>query len=89
MSAANVKIEAGLETATSVPEAGQQPDTGSGTGTAGGVYFGRELSRTGAGHRSISRSRTRDSNVDIEEGGDWRRDDGRRKQVFRGKTLLW
>ncbi|XP_044721491.1 potassium transporter [Hirsutella rhossiliensis] len=55
---------------------------------AGGVYYGRDLSRAATDRASLSRSRTLDIEADGDEGGDWRRD-GDRKQVFRGKTLLW
>ena len=87
MSTANIKIKD--PTITPLSSTSQRPDKASTTGSAGGIYYGRHLTRTGAAHRSISGSRARDSNVDVEEGGDWRRDDGRRRQVFRGKTLLW
>ncbi|SPO02054.1 probable HAK-1 potassium transporter [Cephalotrichum gorgonifer] len=90
MSAAKVKIEDDLETSTSVSVTGKRgPDIGSSSGIAGGVYFGRDLAHTSTVRRNISRTRTHDSNPDVEEGEDWRRDDGKRKQVFRGKTLLW
>jgi KUP system potassium uptake protein len=90
MSANMVKIEDGLETTKSVSEEGPRPDIGSSTGNAGGVFYGRDLSRTGTGRARISRSRTRDSYIDAEEGDDWHMDDWKKKkQVFRGRTLLW
>ncbi|KAF4810213.1 Potassium transporter 5 [Colletotrichum siamense] len=70
----------------------QRPDVGSSTGVAGGIYFGRDLDRVGSRGRarSLSRARTRDSTVEVDEGGDdWRRDDGRKKQIFTGTTLIW
>ncbi|TDZ13871.1 Potassium transporter 5 [Colletotrichum orbiculare MAFF 240422] len=68
----------------------QRPDIGSSTGVAGGIYYGRDLNRVGSNVRSLSRARTRDSTVEVDEGGDdWRRDDGRKKQVFTGTTLIW
>ncbi|KAI0483320.1 potassium transporter [Xylariaceae sp. FL0804] len=51
----------------------------------GGVYPARGRSR----HRSASRSRERHSHDLEDDGEDWRRDDGRKKQVFKGTTLLW
>ncbi|KAH6894750.1 potassium uptake protein [Thelonectria olida] len=67
----------------------QRSDIGPSTGIAGGIYYSRNLSRVVTDRRSISCSRTHESNVDVEEGDDWRRDDGRKKQIFRGKTLAW
>ncbi|XP_044715989.1 potassium transporter [Hirsutella rhossiliensis] len=55
---------------------------------AGGVYYGRDLTRIATGRRSLSRARTHNFDADGDEGGGWRRD-GDKKQVFRGKTLLW
>ncbi|KAK2014549.1 potassium uptake protein [Colletotrichum eremochloae] len=68
----------------------QRPDVGSssGAGIAGGIYSSRDLRRVGS-HR-LSRAVTMESAVDANEGGDdWRRDDGRKKQVFTGTTLIW
>lgn len=65
------------------------PDIGSSTGVAGGIYYGRDLTRVGSSRR-LSQAVTRDSTVEVEESGDdWRRDDGRKKQVFTGTTLMW
>ncbi|KAH7015928.1 potassium uptake protein [Ilyonectria destructans] len=94
MATPQIKIEDNLEkirSASTLDEqsAWQRPDIGPSTGIAGGIYYGRNLSRVVTDRRSISRSRTHESNVDVEEGDDWRRDDGRKKQVFGGKTLLW
>ncbi|ORY66088.1 potassium transporter-domain-containing protein [Pseudomassariella vexata] len=60
---------------------------------AGGVYNARSLSRSrvpGDG-RSASRSSNERSEQtgDFEDGDGWQRDDGRKKQVFKGTTLLW
>ncbi|WDK19503.1 potassium uptake protein [Colletotrichum graminicola] len=68
----------------------QRPDVGSssGAGVAGGIYSSRDLRRVGS-HR-LSRVLTMESAADADEGGsDWRRDDGRKKQVFTGTTLMW
>jgi KUP system potassium uptake protein len=48
----------------------------------GGVYHTRNLSR-------VSHERWGEQRHDAEDGEDWRRDDGRKKQVFKGTTLLW
>jgi KUP system potassium uptake protein len=67
-----------------------RPDVvGASTSIAGGIYFGRTRSfEKPERRRSVSHQRTFDSNVAV-EGEDWRRDDGKKKQVFRGKTLFW
>ncbi|WQF84378.1 Putative potassium transporter [Colletotrichum destructivum] len=68
-----------------------RPDVGSssGVGVAGGVYSSRDLNRVPS-NRRLSRAVTRDSAADVDESGDdWRRDDGRKKQVFKGTTLMW
>jgi KUP system potassium uptake protein len=58
---------------------------------AGGVYDVRSFSRTRASsaRRSGSQDRRSGHTGDVEDGEDWRRDDGRKKQVFKGTTLLW
>ncbi len=57
---------------------------------AGGIYNTRSVSRVSVDRRSAGRpSQDPSSAHDVEEGDDWRDDGGRRKQVFRGKTLLW
>ena len=48
----------------------------------GGVYNSRSLSR-------VSSARAGSNASDLEDGEDWRRDDSRKKQVFKGTTLLW
>ncbi|OHW91868.1 potassium uptake protein [Colletotrichum incanum] len=68
----------------------QRPDVGSssGIGIAGGVYSSRDLNRVTSNR--LSRAITRESADEVDEGGDdWRRDDGRKKQVFTGTTLMW
>ncbi|KAK1987316.1 potassium uptake protein [Colletotrichum cereale] len=68
----------------------QRPDVGSssGAGVAGGIYSSRDLRRVGS-HR-LSRVLTMESAAEAGEGDDdWRRDDGRKKQVFTGTTLMW
>lgn len=61
---------------------------------AGGIYDVRSLSRVGttAGRRSSSRhshDRRSEQTGDVEDG-DWQPDDGgRKKQIFKGTTLLW
>ncbi|KXH46430.1 potassium uptake protein, partial [Colletotrichum salicis] len=64
------------------------PDVGSSSGIAGGIYHSRDLNRVSSNR--LSRAITRESNAEADEGGDdWRRDDGRKKQVFTGTTLIW
>ncbi|KAK1637548.1 potassium uptake protein [Colletotrichum phormii] len=64
------------------------PDVGSSSGIAGGIYHSRDLNRVSSNR--LSRAITRESNAEADEGGDdWRRDDGRKKQVFTGTTLMW
>ncbi|KAH7146962.1 potassium uptake protein [Dactylonectria estremocensis] len=94
MATTQIKIEDSLEKIRSGStldgqSAWQRPDIGPSTGIAGGIYYARNLSRVSTHRRSISRSRTHESQADVEEGDDWRRDDGKKKQVFGGKTLLW
>ncbi|KAJ9133300.1 Potassium transporter 5 [Pleurostoma richardsiae] len=59
---------------------------------AGGVFHQRSLSRSSIERRSLSRA-SRDRRADVggdgEDGDDFRDDEIRRKQVFRGRTLLW
>ncbi|KAI1335597.1 potassium transporter-domain-containing protein [Xylariaceae sp. FL0016] len=60
----------------------------------GGIYHTRSLSR-GRRHGERGRSASRSSQdrseqtADLEDGDDWHRDGGRKKQVFKGTTLLW
>jgi hypothetical protein len=62
---------------------------------AGGVYHTRRLSRSRSRtpfpdlERSSGDLRREFSQSNAEEGDEWRRDDGPKKQVFRGPTLLW
>ncbi|KAK6864581.1 potassium transporter 12 [Apiospora arundinis] len=55
---------------------------------AGGIYRTRSHD---ARARSASRSSQdrSDQTGDVEDEEDWNRDDGRKKQVFKGTTLLW
>lgn len=55
---------------------------------AGGIYRTRSHD---ARARSASRSSQErsDQTGDVEDEEDWNRDDGRKKQVFKGTTLLW
>ena len=60
----------------------------------GGVYNSRSLSRSPYPHdrRSLSRvssARAGSFGGDPEDGEDWRRYDSKKKQVFKGTTLLW
>ncbi|KAI1382009.1 potassium transporter [Hypoxylon crocopeplum] len=56
----------------------------------GGIYHTRSLSR---GRRPGGRPRPsherRSEHLDVEDEDDWICDDGRKKQVFKGTTLLW
>ncbi|KAI5927836.1 potassium uptake protein [Camillea tinctor] len=65
----------------------------SGRVNVGGVYHTRSLSRSRLPReRSPSRSSPdgkSEQTGDIEDGEDWHRDDGRKKQVFKGSALLW
>ncbi|KAH9888298.1 potassium transporter-domain-containing protein [Xylariomycetidae sp. FL2044] len=67
------------------PEGSHQADLG-------GIYNTRDLLRPGIpslhGRSSHARDRPEPAD-DLEDGDDWRRDDGRKKQVFKGTTLLW
>ncbi|KAI1083043.1 potassium transporter [Whalleya microplaca] len=59
-----------------------------------GIYHTRSLSRSRQPglRRTVSRPshETRSEHLrDVEEDEDWRRDDGPKKQVFKGTTLLW
>lgn len=60
----------------------------------GGVYHSRTISHSPYPHdrRQLSRVssiRVTDHADDLEDGEDWRRDDSKKKQVFKGTTLLW
>ncbi|KAL2021373.1 hypothetical protein VTK56DRAFT_7238 [Thermocarpiscus australiensis] len=64
-------------------------------GMAGGIYHTRSISRALFDRRSggdISRDPEvvpTHSACDVEEGDDWRGEHVKKKQVFRGATLLW
>lgn len=55
---------------------------------AGGIYRTRSHD-TRARSASRSSQERSDQTGDVEEEEDWNREDGRRKQVFKGTTLLW
>jgi KUP system potassium uptake protein len=59
----------------------------------GGVYNTRSLARAHKpvdGRRSGSQDAAPDDASDIEDADEgWLREDGRKKQVFKGTTLLW
>ncbi|KAI0378085.1 potassium transporter [Hypomontagnella monticulosa] len=59
----------------------------------GGIYHTRSLSRSGRprSRRTASRAshERRSEHLDVEDEDDWLRDDGRKKQVFKGTALLW
>ncbi|KAK3309809.1 potassium transporter-domain-containing protein [Chaetomium strumarium] len=63
-------------------------------GTAGGIYHTRSITgvsfdrRTGRLSREPDASGTAHAGPDVEEGEDWRDEDVKKKQVFRGATLL-
>lgn len=54
----------------------------------GGVYNTRSLSRTRSA--SFQDGRVGEETGDVEdENGEWLREDGKKKQVFKGTALLW
>lgn len=59
----------------------------------GGVYNTRSLSRTrkpGDRRRSASQDRRTEDASDVEDANaDWLQQDSKKKQVFKGTTLLW
>jgi hypothetical protein len=66
----------------------------SSSGIAGGIYHARTVSYVPAARRSslsrvVSSTAQPETAADTEDGGEWNRDSGRKKQVFRGTTLLW
>ncbi|KAI4868647.1 potassium transporter [Hypoxylon rubiginosum] len=70
-----------------------KPAPSAGAPDLGGIYHARNLSRTRRpGSRTASRAshERRSEHLNVEDDGDdWLRDDGRKKQVFKGTTLLW
>ena len=61
---------------------------------AGGIYrtrsHGRSISRGSFDRRhSMSHDLMSHATHDVEEGDNWRDGDAKKKQIFRGKTLLW
>ncbi|KAI1764527.1 potassium transporter [Hypoxylon sp. FL1150] len=85
MAAPTITIAAGNDDLAIKPAA-PPPDLG-------GVYRTRSLTRvrTPGSRRTASRAshERRSDHLDVEDEDDWLRDDGRKKQVFRGTTLLW
>ncbi|KAK0656998.1 potassium transporter-domain-containing protein [Cercophora newfieldiana] len=68
------------------------PATGSSTGVAGGIFHARSNSRLSVDARSVRRQShdpATDVGRDVEEGDDWKGGHDKKKQVFRGWTLLW
>ncbi|TGJ85879.1 hypothetical protein E0Z10_g2869 [Xylaria hypoxylon] len=65
----------------------------SGRPSLGGVYHTRSVSRPrkpGDGRRSASQDGPSEETGDVEDvNDDWLRQDGKKKQVFKGTTLLW
>lgn len=59
----------------------------------GGVYNTRSLSRPrrpSDARRSASQDRRSEEAGDVDDGNDeWLREDGKKKQVFKGTALLW
>ncbi|KAI1779527.1 potassium transporter [Hypoxylon cercidicola] len=70
-----------------------KPASSTGVPDLGGIYHTRSLSRTRrpGSRRTASRAshERRSEHLDVEDDDDWLRDDGRKKQVFKGTTLLW
>ncbi|CRJ96184.1 Potassium transporter 5 like protein [Verticillium longisporum] len=65
----------------------KRADVGSSSGIAGGIFYGRDLDRTGLARRSASQGDNVEA--DIDDDGEWHQNDGKRKQVFKGRALLW
>ena len=68
------------------------PVSGYSTGVAGGVFHARSNTRLSVDARSVPRlshEPTPEVARDVEEGDDWRGAHQKKKQVFRGWTLLW
>ncbi|KAK7752187.1 hypothetical protein SLS62_005931 [Diatrype stigma] len=86
MTASTIKIADG---------AGHPSKLGNSTAVdVGGVYHSREFSRSPYPHdrhqlSRVSSIRVSDHAGDLEDGEDWRRDDSKKKQVFKGTTPLY
>ncbi|KAI0176010.1 potassium transporter [Hypoxylon sp. FL1284] len=69
------------------------PSTGDAPPQLDGIYDTRSLSRARrpGSRRTASRGshERRSAHLDVEDEDDWLRDDGRKKQVFSGTTLIW
>ncbi|KAK4200042.1 potassium transporter-domain-containing protein [Triangularia verruculosa] len=74
---------------------GPDPRRDIGPSQTGGIYHTRSISRVSFDKRTAGRISQDNgagrSNVsdDVEEGGDWRNEHAKTKQIFRGTTLLW
>ena len=90
--APTIKIAEDLHPIRSEPSRSRTYARAETSSLAGGVFNTRSLSRSSAERRSTSRARHDrypDAGGDAEEGEEWQPEQGRTKQVFRGKTLLW
>ena len=70
--------------------------TGASSGVTGGIYAKGNVSRASSldrrGSRRQSRERAREKSADLEEGEDGppaQADDFKKRQVFKGRILLW
>ncbi|KAI1384963.1 potassium transporter [Hypoxylon trugodes] len=67
-----------------------KPADSSSAPNLGGVFHTRSLSRPRSRRTNSRPSHERRSeHLDVEDEDDWLRDDGRKKQVFKGTALLW
>lgn len=92
---ATIKIEENPIARIRSEQSGHSTGVAQPSSSAGGIYHTRSVSRASLGRQSISQgphdqsSATAVSGNDVEEGDNWRDDHVRKKQVFRGTTLLW
>lgn len=67
-----------------------KPDSSTNMPDIGGIYHSRNFSRPRRSRSNTHGSHDRRSDhLDVEDEDDWLRDDGRKKQVFKGAQLLW
>ncbi|GAW14315.1 hypothetical protein ANO14919_037160 [Xylariales sp. No.14919] len=79
MANATITIDDDADMHLAKPELSEHP-------SVGGVYHARSVSR----RRSASQDGRSEDTGDIEDGNDdWLRQDGKKKQVFKGTALLW
>ncbi|RWA11284.1 hypothetical protein EKO27_g3810 [Xylaria grammica] len=79
MANATITIDDDADVHLAKPELSEHP-------SVGGVYHTRSVSR----RRSASQDGRSEDTGDIEDGNDdWLRQDGKKKQVFKGTALLW